>query len=576
MAADGGSSPVTVDGRRTRQLLGRLVGWLDARGMLVLFAASSMLAGFAEAGVILVVVAVASTLSAGSGDVVVEAGPVAITAAVPEALLAGAGVLVVMVAGRLTASTISSRLSARLLVTVRARLWSHLLATGWDRQSTVTASRFQDLVSVSALRIGNMSAVIGTFVASLLGFLSLAIAAVLVDPLMAGALLAVGGLLLLVFRPVTRRVRRHATAHVAAHNAYVAEVADAFGVLPEIRVYGVGDAFRRRIGRASSRTGEAYRRMRFASELLPALYLGVTVGLLLLGLALVEVTGPISFVQVGAVVLFLLRGLRYSQQAQASWQVAAEQIPYLDEIERAVADWPPPDRERGDARLDRVHAVELRQVSYRYPEGELGLDRVDATIGAGEIVGLAGPSGAGKSTLAQVLLGLRPPTAGQYLVNGLPADAYDERSWFGRFAYVSQAPTLLSGDVTANVRFLREEVTEARARDALQEAAMQADLDLWDAAADRQVGDRGSQVSGGQRQRIAIARALAGRPDVLVLDEPTSALDPDAESTVRETVDALRGRVTVVIIAHRESTLQVCDRVIWLAGGRTVAPARNP
>ena len=224
-------------------------------------------------------------------------------------------------------------------------------------------------------------------------------------------------------------------------------------------------------------------------------------------------------------------------------------------------EWTPDPTAFGDRILGHVDTIEFRDVGYVYPTGEVGIEGVSMTMHRGQIVGLAGPSGAGKSTIAQLVLGLRRPTSGTILVDGTPAEAFEEHSWFDKLAYVAQDSRLIQGDVRDNVRFLRPEVTDEQIDRALERAGIAPDVARWADGADRDVGVSGRELSGGQRQRIAIARALVGEPDVLVLDEPTSALDPASEQIIRDTIDSLRGSVTVVLVAHRESTLSICDRV---------------
>jgi ABC-type multidrug transport system fused ATPase/permease subunit len=382
--------------------------------------------------------------------------------------------------------------------------------------------------------------------------------------------------LALVFRPLIQTVRRRSETHVNAHHEYVERLSDAFNVLPEIRVFGVRTAAAVTLDEANERTAGEYRHMMFGGMLLPALYIGATSALLLAGLAIAGTQGSLSLVRVGAIIVFLLRALRYSQQVQTRWQTIQEHIPYLNRVEDTLAAWRPSPDEFGQRHLDRAGTLEFRDVAYVYPTGEVGIEDLNVTIAPGDIVGLEGPSGAGKSTIAQLILGLRRPTSGTYLVDGVPVAEFDESSWFSRFAYVAQDSRLIRGDIRDNVRFLRPEISDEDVDRAIEQAGIGGDVSRWTDGAGREVGASGRELSGGQRQRIAIARALAGDPDVLVMDEPTSALDRESEEIIRSTVADLRGRITVVLIAHRESTLSVCDRILTVGRHRveerTVSP----
>ncbi|MFM7292531.1 MAG: ABC transporter ATP-binding protein [Planctomycetia bacterium] len=218
-------------------------------------------------------------------------------------------------------------------------------------------------------------------------------------------------------------------------------------------------------------------------------------------------------------------------------------------------------------------AIALEAVSYRYPRSDQTvLDSVSLTIPHGGSVGFVGGSGAGKSTLVDVILGLLPPTAGRVAVDGVDIQA-NLRGWQDRVGYVSQTIYLCDDSIRRNVAFgvPEEAIDEQAVRRALAAARLDAFVDGLPDGADTRVGERGVRLSGGQRQRIGIARALYHDPQVLVLDEATSALDTETEQEVMAAVNALHGTKTLIIVAHRLSTVSDCDRLYRLDGGRVVA-----
>lgn len=224
------------------------------------------------------------------------------------------------------------------------------------------------------------------------------------------------------------------------------------------------------------------------------------------------------------------------------------------------------------ARRSDAAAITLRDVCYRYPGAPReALRGISLEILPGEAVGFAGRSGAGKSTLIDVILGLLPPTDGEVLVGG--RDIHDSLAdWRRRLGYVPQDIFLLDDTIERNIAFgvpdaeIDPDAVERAVRSA-QLASLVAELP---GGLRTRVGDRGVRLSGGQRQRIAIARALYREPSVLVMDEATSALDLETEHAVIEAVGGLRGERTVVIIAHRLSTLRSCDRLFLLVDGTVV------
>lgn len=216
--------------------------------------------------------------------------------------------------------------------------------------------------------------------------------------------------------------------------------------------------------------------------------------------------------------------------------------------------------------------IRIEGLGYRYPSGhDRILQTIDITIPKGASVGLLGSSGAGKSTLVDALIGLLPPTAGRITVDGVDIRAH-LRGWQALIGYVPQAIFLCDDTIRRNVAFGVPE--DAIDDDAVHRALTAAQLDDFVRALpdglDTRVRERGVRLSGGERQRIGIARALYHDPQVLVLDEATSALDTETEREVMATVEALHGTKTVIIVAHRLSTLAGCDVLYRMERGRIV------
>jgi ATP-binding cassette, subfamily B, bacterial PglK len=224
-----------------------------------------------------------------------------------------------------------------------------------------------------------------------------------------------------------------------------------------------------------------------------------------------------------------------------------------------------------DIRFTRTLALE--GVSYTYlGEREPVLLSVDLTIVRGESVGIVGSSGAGKSTLVDVLLGLLAPSAGRITVDGRNIRTA-LRSWQRHIGYVPQEPFLLDDTLRRNVAFgiADAEIDDRRVDTALRLAQLADFVATLPDRLDTLLGERGTRLSGGQRQRVAIARALYHEPEVLVFDEATSALDSPTERELIAALEALHGVKTLVVIAHRLTTVRRCDRLAVLRDGRVAA-----
>ncbi len=226
-------------------------------------------------------------------------------------------------------------------------------------------------------------------------------------------------------------------------------------------------------------------------------------------------------------------------------------------------------------RLGLTRALELRNITYGYPNAErLALNGVSLTIPASGSIGLVGSTGSGKTTLVDIMLGLLRPHSGSIVVDGRPIDEATVRRWQRSLGYVPQQIFLTDDSIAGNIAFglqathIDQASVERAARIAnLHEFVVTELPDGYQA----KVGERGVRLSGGQRQRIGIARALYHNPDALILDEATSALDNLTEHAVMEAVRTLSQKKTVIMIAHRLSTVRHCDCIYMLEQGRIVA-----
>jgi ABC-type multidrug transport system fused ATPase/permease subunit len=228
--------------------------------------------------------------------------------------------------------------------------------------------------------------------------------------------------------------------------------------------------------------------------------------------------------------------------------------------------------------IDLIHngftpEIEIKMTSLTYPGNlEPSIKDVSVSVPAGTTVAFVGPSGAGKTTIIDVLLGVLDPQQGEILISGKhPSEAIQD--WPGAIAYVPQDIAISSGTIRENVAmgYSRQVATDELVLNALEVAGLSNFVELLKDGIDTVVGERGTKISGGQRQRLGIARAMFTKPALLVLDEATSALDGETELQVSDAIRNLRGSTTVVLIAHRLSTVRDADKVIYMAAGRIVA-----
>jgi len=272
---------------------------------------------------------------------------------------------------------------------------------------------------------------------------------------------------------------------------------------------------------------------------------------------------------VGALALGAQRLLPLIQQIYAAWASSVGNKQIVLDVYDLLSH--PPARQLAERALPFSNAIELRDVSFAYHLDHPAVIRnVDLVIRKGSRVGLAGKTGSGKSTLADIVLGLLEPGSGVISVDGVPLGDDNRFAWQRNVAHVPQAIYLADATIAENIAFgvPSARIDHARIRRAAEQAELGDVVAALPHGYDTRVGERGIQLSGGQRQRIGIARALYKDAQVLVFDEATSALDTTTEAAVMAAIDRLDSGLTIVIIAHRLSTLDACDTVVWLEAGR--------
>lgn len=248
----------------------------------------------------------------------------------------------------------------------------------------------------------------------------------------------------------------------------------------------------------------------------------------------------------------------------------------ITQLENLLPTFPAASMEERAVEVPAAHLVgdiDLVDVGFRYPDAdEFSVRHVSARIPFGTSVAFVGSSGAGKSTLLDVILGLFEPTEGQVLAGGHSIHASLD-SWLQTVGVVSQDVYLVNDTVRANIAFGRERssVDDAQVLDAMRRAQLLELLEDLPDGLDTRLGERGVRISGGQRQRIGIARALFKNPQVLVLDEATSALDNITEQKITDTIESLAGDLTIILVAHRLSTIRNADSIIFMDGGAVAA-----
>nr|WP_279304614.1 ABC transporter ATP-binding protein [Salinibacter ruber] len=274
--------------------------------------------------------------------------------------------------------------------------------------------------------------------------------------------------------------------------------------------------------------------------------------------------------------LLFHKGMQYVMSLQKMWQRAMDRIGGVEVVDEEMQAIQAHQEQTGSRCVDTLSSgIELSNVCYAYDEDGDVLNDISIDIPVNHTVALVGESGAGKSTLIDVMTLLLKPRTGTVRIDGIPHDEIDLASWREQIGYVSQETVVFDDTVANNICLWQGDIEENSAlRERVIQAAEQAHADHFirdlPDGYQTEVGDKGVRLSGGQRQRLFVARELFKQPNLLLLDEATSDLDTTSEQHIQDSIDALKGEVTVVIIAHRLSTVKNADRVYVLDEGRVI------
>jgi ATP-binding cassette subfamily C protein len=493
-----------------------------------------------------------------------------------------AGVLAVFVAImavqawlRVCLDVLNTRIETALTCFLRERLYRAMVGADWLFFTRQRSSDIVQMLTEELQRVGY-----GTQqLLALLGLAGLAVVqvalALSLSPMLTALALACGAAMALGLRPLGRRAHELGRISQEKRAEMAAAVTEHLGGMKIAKSHGREthhlELFRRVIHDIAAHWVRA---MRVQAHTRGAFEFGGVLALSAFLYFAVQVAGikPAGLVLLAFIFTRLLPRM---VAIQGNWQRVLQALPSYEAAERlrrqflAAQEPAWPDT---PARIVLRQEVRFEDVSFRYGEArEAGaLQDVNLTIPARRVTAICGPSGAGKSTLADLLLGLLQPSAGRILIDGEPLSGPRLHAWRQSIGYVPQETFLFHDTVRANLLWVRPEATEAEVRAALRAAAAEEFVDQLPHGLDTVTGDRGVRLSGGERQRLALARAVLRQPSVLVLDEATSSLDTQNERFIQQALDRLHGELTIVIIAHRLSTVRIADQIIVLKAGRIV------
>ena len=555
------------NGFRARfQAIARLTD--DVRPHMFLISVFAFINGLLEAGFLVIIARIALALTEGNNSIQISNG---LKFTTYQGLAVAVALITVRLAFSLGVVRVSTSLVYKVGVNLRLRLSHAFLDSSWATQQSQPAGTLQQLVVVFPSQGANLIYALAASLGAAITLVAMMTVSFFVNFLATLTVFIALFLFSGFLRPLRRRLNRRSTASIAPQVSFSNGVAQIGTLGLEIHSFGVSEQVKKKIDQLIFNEGEAQRKVGLVSNSISPAYVSLAYLAVVAAVLLVALLGTGQLGSAGAVMIIMLRTLGYGQQLQNGSVSLSLIQPFIDLIEKTIVVYHDSSKERGDSRVSKISDIKFKEVTFSYNSSVPVLHKISFEIKPGEAIGIVGPSGSGKSTLVQLLLGVRNPTSGVITANGIDTREIDRSSWTSKVAFVAQDATLITGTVAENIAFYRPDISEQQMIEAARSAHVLEDIQKLPQGFNTYLGERAQQLSGGQRQRISIARALIGNPELLILDEPTSALDMKSESVIRDTIASLNGSVTVVVIAHRLSTLDVCNRLMVIQEGQLKA-----
>ncbi len=478
------------------------------------------------------------------------------------------------------------------------QLYRETLSADWPYLSKQKLGHLETVIMTDVSQSGVLLDTVTSSVGIIGGFLMYLIVALNISKTVTVMTLILGGAIFFVFKPFIFKVRRYSAETERLNKEISHQVNESIGGMKCIKAAGNEKPFID----FSSRNFEALRRLQMRQYMIQNLTVSFIqpIGIVFISLvvAFAYYRTAYNLGALAAVVYLIQKMFDYIQSLQQYAQNISGAVPFVQgvlEYRDQAARYAEPARGTDGTPFSFKKELRFEGVSFAYAEkeqikgrqaeenwtkansgsgeqtlGEYVLKGLSFTVPKGNTIGIIGKSGAGKTTVFDLILRLLKPTAGIITIDGKDINVTNLSQWRHSIAYVPQDAFLLNDTISNNIRFHDSNVNDADIESAVEAAYLKDFVSGLPEGLDTIVGERGTRLSGGQRQRIAIARALARKPEILLLDEATSALDGESEKYIQQAIEGLKGKMTIVIIAHRLSTVAHSDQLLVLDGGKIV------
>lgn len=441
--------------------------------------------------------------------------------------------------------------------------WPFLLR---QKLGHVHSTLVRDLQMTSSLL-----SIISQIIQSFTGLLMYLLVAINISPIVTLSTAIGGAVLMLIIRPLSQRLRNMGRDLAATEKKISQFLSEHIIGMKAVKVAGAENRALSYVNGPIDMLRMLQTRVALIQSASAGVFQPFSIIFVLVLFALTYQLPGFSFVSFAAALYLVQKIFTYLESGQGALNNLHTMIPYAEnmmEFKQLLARHAQREGE-GTRPFAFTQDLAFKHVSFSYAENTRPvLEDVSFSVKKGSTVGIMGPSGAGKTSIADIILRLFHPTSGQVMLDGVPLEDITLDEWRSHVGYVAQDLFMMNGSIEENIRFYRPELSEEDIIAATKQANIYEFIMTLPEGLKTHVGDRGVMLSGGQRQRVALARALAGKPELLILDEATSALDSASEKLIQESIRALHGDVTVVIIAHRLTTIEHSDRLLVLEQGR--------
>lgn len=442
----------------------------------------------------------------------------------------------------------------------RVRLLNHTLNASWTHLSKQRIGHLEKILSYDI----NSGAVLLTLTTGIVilavNTLIYSAIALNISSMITVITLASGGIMFFIFKPLIYRSRTAAQRSGVVMKDGANLINESMTGIKTIKAMSVENKVGGRAQNIFREWKELTIRIATLANLTNSAMQPIAVLLVLALFAFSHTNSGFTFATFAVIIYAINKIFAYIQQGQGQLHTINEHYPFLRNVLKYEEETKMhKEKDGGNSKFDFKNTIVFDDVSFSYHKNDTALKNIKLAIRKGEITGIIGPSGSGKTTVVDLLLRLIEPESGKILLDNTDMRKINIKEWRKNIGYVSQDMFLINDTIRNNIAFYSEDIKDEDIERATKIANIHEFIESLDDGLETMIGERGTRLSGGQRQRIVLARILARNPKILVLDEATSALDNESQALILETIENLRGKLTVIIIAHRPSTVKNAD-----------------